>query len=45
MLGQWPTMTLHHEKMRDYHVEDPLDPMNELVCYEEDLGYFCFSQG
>jgi hypothetical protein len=33
-------VTLHHEQMRKYHVEDPLDPMNELVCYEEDLGSY-----
>jgi hypothetical protein len=26
--------------MKRYHVEDPQDPMNELVCYEEDLGSY-----
>jgi hypothetical protein len=26
--------------MRRYHVEDPQDPMNELVFYEEDLGSY-----
>jgi hypothetical protein len=25
---------LHREQMRKCHVEDPLDPMNELVCYK-----------
>lgn len=32
--------TLHHEQMRRYHVKDPQDPMNELVCYEEDMGSY-----
>jgi hypothetical protein len=33
-------VTLHHEQMRKYRVEDPLDPMNESFYYEEDLGYY-----
>jgi len=33
-------VTSHHEKNRRYHVEDPLDPMNELVFYQEDLGSY-----
>jgi hypothetical protein len=33
-------VTLHHEKMRRYHVEDPQDLMNEMVFYEEDLGSY-----
>lgn len=31
-------VTLHQEQMKTYHVDDPQDPMNELVCFEEDLG-------
>jgi hypothetical protein len=30
-------VTLHHEQMRTYHVEYPLDPMNEFVFYEHEL--------
>ena len=30
-------LTLCREKMKRYHVEDPKDPMNELICYEDDL--------
>jgi hypothetical protein len=33
-------VTLHREKMRKYYVEDPLDHMNELVCYAKELGYY-----
>ena len=33
-------VTLHCEKMRMYHVEHPQDPMNELVCYKEELGFY-----
>jgi hypothetical protein len=33
-------VTMHCEQMKNYHVEDPLDPMDELVYYEEDLGYY-----
>jgi len=33
-------VTLHREQMRKHHVEDPLDPMNELVCYEKYLGSY-----
>jgi hypothetical protein len=35
-------VTFHHEKMRMYHVEDSQDPMNELVCYGEDLGSYMY---
>jgi hypothetical protein len=31
---------LHRELMRKYHVEDPQDPENELVCFEEELGSY-----
>jgi hypothetical protein len=31
---------LHREPMRKYHVEDPRDPENELVFFEEELGSY-----
>lgn len=25
---------LHHEQMKKYHIEDPQNPINELVCFQ-----------
>jgi hypothetical protein len=33
-------VTLYREPMMKYHVEDPKDPMNELVCVEDDFGNY-----
>jgi hypothetical protein len=33
-------VTLHRELAYRYHVEDPKDPVNELVYYEKDIGNY-----
>jgi hypothetical protein len=33
-------VTLHQEPMRRYHIEDPQDPENELVFYEDGFGSY-----
>ena len=34
-------VTLHREPIMRYLVEDPNDPMNELVCNNDDFGNLC----
>jgi hypothetical protein len=36
----WTFVNLHREPMSRYHVQNPNDPMNELLCNDDEFGNF-----